>query len=161
MATRTLELLVASPIILILFFFKVLLKYSIIMYIWLSHKKKAASWSLRTGYLNCLISFYYRLNDKVLGWMEYIKIEKNTLFFWPRITPAATPPPPWSSWKFHSFSKPFAFPVSPFSPSLHKYFLANQGNHPLLLLSLSSVRIWGAVFQVYVLPTSRANLCRL
>ena len=38
-STRTLELLVASPIIIILFLIKVLIKYSILMYLWLKHKK--------------------------------------------------------------------------------------------------------------------------
>ena len=40
-STRTLELLVASPIILVLFMIKVLIKYSIIMYLWVRHKKNA------------------------------------------------------------------------------------------------------------------------
>lgn len=39
--TRTLELLVASPIILVLFFIKVLVKYSIIMWLWIKHKNNA------------------------------------------------------------------------------------------------------------------------
>lgn len=89
-----------------------------------------------------------------------IKTEKNTLFFWLATIPAPHPHPRSSSSRFHSFSRRSVFRVSPFSPSSCKYSPAGRSTHPPLPLFLSSVRIWGAVFQVCGLPTSRANLCR-
>lgn len=37
-STRTLELLIASPIIIVLFILKVILKYTVLMYLWMKHK---------------------------------------------------------------------------------------------------------------------------